>query len=462
MPENEEKFKCLLVHTPNLCKDKDARLYSTVNFCAMGLFSLAGEIKRENFEVEIIHLGIEKYLDKNFSLSKYAKENGVKFAAFSLHWHPQSFDVIESARVLKASCPDIFIALGGFTASYFKDEIMKKFPFIDAVIKGEGEKSIRKLILALKNSALDEEKDLSDIENLTWRKGAEIITNKTLYVAGDEDLSGFDYFNPSVMKHYSEYSRVSFELYYSKDGQLNNPKTSHGLSLGRGCLGNCTWCGGGYRAMKMVTGRDFISYRNADSVIDEIKRLQAEEDIEFFRFAFDPNPKDRRYLINLMKRLKAEFKGKLNALFTVFSLPDKEFLDVFKEAFSKESVISISPEFYDEDLRKFHKSFFFSNKELEEILEYMEGLKICSELYFSIIPTVDEAKNEDSKRYGEFLKERYSFVKDYYIIPIIFEPASLWTITPERYGLKGCEKQFINYYNDTICIKNSFENTELF
>ena len=214
--------------------------------------------------------------------------------------------------------------------------------------------------------------------------------------------------------------------------------------------------------MKMVTGRDFISYRGAKSVIDEVKKLQKNEGIEFFRFCFDPNPKDRTYLISLMKELKNEFNGKLNAFFTLYGLPDKEFLNTFKSAFSKESVISLSPEFFDESLRKFHKSFFFSNKELEEILEYMEELEILSDIYFSIIPAVNEFHNEESRRYGKFLKEKYSFVKDYYIIPIIQEPASPWTITPEEYGLPPSKKNFINYYNDTNCIKKSYENSEFF
>ncbi len=459
----ELKSKCLLVHTPNLYLNKDNKICSSVNFCAMGLFSLAGEIKKEGFDVEIIHLGIEKYLDKNFSLSKYVKANNIKFVAFSLHWHPQSFDVIESIRVLKENNPDIFVALGGFTASYFKEEIMMEFPFIDAIIKGEGEVSIRKLVKKLSGLKTFVGADLSDIENLTWRKdSSKIVTNDKIFVAKDCDLNRFDFFSSKYMKHYAEYSKVPFELQYSKDNELNNPKTSHGISLGRGCLGNCTWCGGGFKAMKMVTGRDFLSYRSPESVIHEIKKLQDEEGIEFFRFAFDPNPKDRSYLINLMNCLKKEFKGKLKALFTVFSLPDKNFLDVFNQTFSKESVISISPEFFNENLRKIHKSFFFSNKELEEILDYTEKLKISSELYFSIIPPVSEDENKKSEQYGKFLKEKYSFVKEYYIIPIIYEPASPWTVTPEKYGLKMKEKNFINYYNDTNCIKNSFENTEFF
>ena len=38
-------FNCLLIHTPNLSQNSDGTLFSEVNFCAYGAFSLAGEIK---------------------------------------------------------------------------------------------------------------------------------------------------------------------------------------------------------------------------------------------------------------------------------------------------------------------------------------------------------------------------------------------------------------------------------
>lgn len=49
------------------------------------------------------------------------------------------------AKIVKEKCPQTFITLGGFTASYFAQEIMENYPFIDSIIKGEGEIPIREL-----------------------------------------------------------------------------------------------------------------------------------------------------------------------------------------------------------------------------------------------------------------------------------------------------------------------------
>ena len=144
-----KKFKSIFVHTPQLTLNSEGSVCSSINFSAMGLYSIVNELNKTGFPTKIIHLGIEKYLDKNFLLSDYIRQNNIKFVAFSLHWHPQSFDVIETAKYIKSENPDVFLSLGGFTASYFAEEIMKKFPFIDAIIKGEGELPTVELVKAI-------------------------------------------------------------------------------------------------------------------------------------------------------------------------------------------------------------------------------------------------------------------------------------------------------------------------
>lgn len=450
-------FRCIFVHTPQLTLNQSGNVCSNINFSAMGLYSLANELDKENFPVEIIHLGIEKYLNKNFLLSNYIKQNDIKFVAFSLHWHPQSYDVIETARIIKEKNPDIFLSLGGFTASFYAEEIMENFSFVDAVIKGEGELPTVELAKAVSSN-----QSLKTIPNLIWRDSNKIIINKNTFVATNKDLDNYKFFKTNFMKNFESYSKVPFHIEYAKSNQLNNPITSQGICLGRGCTGNCTWCGGGCKAVKFVTGRDFVSYRNPDNVIEEIKSLQKEHNIEKFLFSFDPNPNNRKFLYELLTKIAKEFNGNLNAIFSFFGLPDKQILDLFKQAFSKTSVALISPEFYNEDLRKKHKSFYYSNIELEKMLDYMEQVQIHSEIYFAIIPNVSEEENNRSKEYARKLQTKYKMINKHYIITIAYEPASPWTINPQKFELDIKPKNFENYYNDTKNIKNSFENMEIF
>ncbi len=455
------KLNCALVHVPKLTLKEDKTPQSEINFFAMGLFSIGNYIKQQGFDVEIIHLGLNKLLDKNFLLSEYIKKKNIKFLAFSLHWYPQTFDTIETARVIKEKCPDVFISLGGYSASFFADEIMEKFTFIDAIITGEGEIPTSILVKELNKNV--SERNFNEIPNLIYRTSrGEIIKTKKKYNATNLDLNRFNFFDKSLIQNYHLYSKMPYLLDYSRKNELNNPQTVQGICLGRGCSGNCAWCGGGFEAVKKMTGRDFISYRNIYKVISDIKKLKNECNIEIFRFAFDPIAKNKKYLFALFEKIKDEFKGKITIEYSAHSLPNKEFIYLFKEACSNNSTIIFAPEFYNENLRKKYKSFYYSNEQLIEILDLTEELKINSILYFSIVPNVDVSENVKSKEFAEFLLNKYKYVKEYYISEVEIVPISYWTMYPEKFNLNIKQRSIFDYYNTVNSVENSFENTEIF
>ena len=443
--------KCVIVHCPKLFY-KGEDICSTINYSAMGLFSLASALEKENFDVKIINLAIEKYLNKDFLLSDYIKQKGIKLVAISLNWHQQTYDVIETAQIIKIKCPDIHISLGGLTASFFAKEIMEKYPFINSVIKGEGEKSIGELAKRVYAGQTCE-----NIPNLLWRKGKDVIINSERYVASGEDLDNIEFFKPESMLHYQEYLKIPYILNFSKENQLNCKSEVHGVCLGRGCYGNCVWCGGAYITNKLSSGRSNISYRNIDNVIKEIKLMKEQYNIDSFSFSFDPNPNDRSHLVKLFNRLADEFNGSLNVIYNLDGLPDKEFLDAFKWAFSDTSVIMLSPVFANEELRKEYKSFYYSNKQLEEILEYMEQNKIKSELYFSNMPGVKDKEIAESEKYGEFLKNKYKCIQACNMYDVDIEPGAPWTYSPEKYNLKKVINTISEYYDRNKAVESSFE-----
>lgn len=448
-------LNCLIVHTPRL-HIEDGIITSDINYSAMGLFSLAGELVKNGFKTKILNLGLEKFLNKDFLLSSYIKENNIKFAAFSLHWNQTSFDVIETVKLLKHRCPDLFVVLGGYTASFFAFEILNKFPFIDAVIKGEGEEAIVALA-----KAINEKKQLDCVPNLCWRKENRVCLNEFVFVPSSNDLSRYEFFNPENMLHYSDYLKLPAVLNYYDSNLLENPSTVQGLFLGRGCMGNCVWCGGGFSAEKKVSFRDFISYRNADVVVNDIKKMKYEHNVDTFRFSFDPNPNNRDYLVGLFNKISFNINEKLNFIYNIDGLPDKELLNAFKKAASDDSVILMSPVCFDETIRKKYKSFYYTNIEFEKMLSYMDDLKIKSEIYFSNIPGVDESVNKESVAYGEYIKNKYSFVNDVYSYDMIFVPAAPWSDSPEQYNLYNYPKTFMDYYYLNKSFDESFEKSFL-
>mgnify|MGYP000799422764 CR=1 FL=1 len=75
------KGKCLLLHIPKLNILEDGAS-SSINFIAMGIYSLCHQLVINGFDAEVLHLSVEKYLDKSFSAAKYVKDNNIKFIAY--------------------------------------------------------------------------------------------------------------------------------------------------------------------------------------------------------------------------------------------------------------------------------------------------------------------------------------------------------------------------------------------
>lgn len=455
--------RCLLLHVPKLLEFvPNSKWVSLVNLVAMGLFSLSHQLDVNSFESEIIQIAIEKYYNKDFSIAKYIKNLKVKFVGISLHWHFQAFDTIEVAKAIKQENPNVFIFLGGYTASCYAEEIMEKMPFIDAVIKGEGEGSI----VELAKRVIADNYNFEGIPNLFWRKNGKLIINPETYVASSEDLNKFLF--------YSQLNKLkNNQIYFYLDTQMQRVKKKgkdtwmgfynkqmHTICLGRGCTGNCTWCGGGAKALKKIINRDCISWRSPRLVVDEILMLKEVYGIEEFYFCFDPIPSDQSKICEMF-RLLGESGEKININFECFGLPTDEFIKEFKANLRADSTIAISPEFKNENLRKAHKSFHYTNRELEEVLNKLYSLEINSVIFFAHIPNLSESEKQATLEYANYLKEKYKPFAHTLIIPIKdFEPGAPWTETPSKYDMDFKNKTFTDFYNEHSTLNMSWESPE--
>lgn len=75
--------------------------------------------------------------------------------------------VLALAEQLKAQNPDVKIVLGGPEVSYRAKEVLERYPFIDFVLSGEGEKPFAQLL-----DALASDKNYSEIGGLCYREDA--------------------------------------------------------------------------------------------------------------------------------------------------------------------------------------------------------------------------------------------------------------------------------------------------
>ncbi len=102
---------------------------------------------------------------------------------------PHAHGASEVARLLKKLHPDIPVIFGGFSSSYYHDELVQR-PEVDYVIRGDSaEEPLRLLIERLKNGQSPD-----DVPNLTWvDSSGQVRVNPLTYVPEDLEHVLIDY-----------------------------------------------------------------------------------------------------------------------------------------------------------------------------------------------------------------------------------------------------------------------------
>jgi radical SAM superfamily enzyme YgiQ (UPF0313 family) len=103
-------------------------------------------------------------------LSKGATR-GVSLLAVTAMPGPQVTQAVAVCRRVKALLPDVPIVWGGYFPTQHADTVLRS-PFVDFVVKSQGERSLLQLIDTLRSGGA-----LDGIGGLTWRSGSRIVHN---------------------------------------------------------------------------------------------------------------------------------------------------------------------------------------------------------------------------------------------------------------------------------------------
>ena len=439
---------CLFVHCPKFENYyRPIGEYTFVNYMPMGVLALVDLLCREGYETEVVHLGVQWIEDKGFSLLDYIAQKRPRIVALSLFWHPQSYEVLAWARRIKEAFPEVFVLLGGMTASYYHREIMEHFPWVDAIIRGEGEIPLLQLAEAVMG-----DRTLKTIPNLTWRGEGRIVENPLDYVASQAIVDELCFTNFALLKNHRTYidwvlmpffvkgfSKERNRLFFS----LKSPMLD--LMIGRGCPVNCTWCGGGKDAQRFIAGRRRVIFRDVERVLDSIREA-LRWGYETMHICFDPYPRRPDYYLKLFSRIREE-RLKVEFFFESYGLPTREFIDSFARTFGPRSLLALSPESGSEEVRRRNKGYSYTNQELWECLEYIKEKEIKVDLFFAIgLPFEHEADLEETARLIARIRRHFPNVQGIRTFTIEMEPGAPWHLQPERFGIETTLKTFMDFY----------------
>jgi len=395
----------------------------------IGFASLSEYLERHGLKVRIINVAMKMLKDDGLDVERLIQKNKALAFGLDLHWMAHVQGALALAEIIKKYHPRTPLILGGLSATYYHEEILREYPFVDFVMRGDStEKPLLELLRTLKNGG-----DFQRIPNLTYRDGGNgIKVNPLSYVPENLNDIAIDY--QHIMKKVVRYADpVGYQPFID---WYTYPVTA--VFTCRGCSYHCKTCGGSSTTFRTMANRLKPAYRDpkllAQDIFDISSHLNAP--IMVIGDIFQPG---EEYGFSFLEALKKK-RIKNHIAFEFFVPPNRRQLERIAESVINFN-IEISPESHDEEVRRaFGRPY--NNEALERMigdtiklgckridLFFMIGLP--KQTYDSVMGTVD---------YCRSLLERYQPYRRLYpfISPLapFLDPGSMVFEHPERYGYR--------------------------
>ena len=180
--------------------------------------------------------------------------------------------VLQIAQRLRQVKKELRIVIGGHNASFVDRETLTGYPWIDAVVRGEGEITFPELVQAYEQGGLGE-----SVAGVTIRNGKEVIRNQDRELIRNlDDLPLPDY---SFVPSFSEY-RDACDI----------PRSIAILEVGRGCPHKCIYCS------ESILWRRRTRTFSVERLIREMQHLHETFGAECFLLAYDQFTANRSFV----------------------------------------------------------------------------------------------------------------------------------------------------------------------
>ncbi len=180
--------------------------------------------------------------------------------------------VIQISRLVKKRSPRTKIIVGGHNSTFVDVETLERFPFVDAIVRGEGEITFVEMV-----NALAEGRGLDQVDGLTFRSGKEIVRNPDRGLLEDLDLIPLP-----------DYSLVPPLSVYKSACNLSRSIAI--LEVGRGCPHRCVYCS------ESILWRRRTRTFSVPRIVEEMEFLHCKHGAECFVLAYDQFTANRHFV----------------------------------------------------------------------------------------------------------------------------------------------------------------------
>jgi B12-binding domain/radical SAM domain protein len=395
----------------------------------IGFASLSEYLERHGLRVRIINIALKMLKDQGFDVERLIQKKTPVAFGIDLHWMAHVQGALALAEIIKKFHPETPVILGGLSATYYHEEILRQYPSVDFVIRGDStEKPLLQLIQAIKGKT-----DFQNIPNLTYRDGGNgIRINPLTYVPETLDDITIDYRHimRKVVRYIDPTGYQPFIDWYSY------PVTA--VFTCRGCLYHCNTCGGSSQTFRSMANRKHPAFRDPKLLAQDIFLISdhLHAPVMIIGDIFQPG---EEYGLTFLQEMKKRPIPN-HVAFEFFVPPSHSQLKRIAESVPNFN-IEISPESHDEEVRKaFGRTYH--NQSLERMIG--EAIDLGSkriDLFFMIgLPKQTYSSVMETVDYCRYLLERFrSYGK---LIPFIsplapfLDPGSTVFEAPEKFGYR--------------------------
>ena len=191
---------------------------------------------------------------------------------------PSIYAAEEVLKIAQEVVPDALRMLGGIHATFMYRQVLTEAPWIDVIVRGEGEE----ILVALMNAVRDGRwpADRGRIKGLAYREGTEIVATQAAPTV--KNLDGID---PDwTILEWDKY------IYVPLGVKVAIP------NMARGCPFTCSFCS------QWKFWRDY-RVRDPKKVVDEIERLVTDHGVGFFILADEEPTINKKKFVEFCQEL---------------------------------------------------------------------------------------------------------------------------------------------------------------
>lgn len=224
---------------------------------------------------------------------------------------PSIYAAEDALKTVRKACPDAVTVLGGVHATFMYKQVLSEAPWIDVIVRGEGEEIFVNLLRAVAEGRWPT--DRHAIKGLAFLDGEKIVATQAAPTVKDLDAIDPDW----AILDWSKYRYTPLGV------RVAIP------NLARGCPFTCSFCS------QWKFWRDY-RVRDPKRVADEIERLVNDHQVGFFILADEEPTINRKKFVQFCEELIArglpdKVKWGINTRVTDI-MRDKDLLPLYRRA----------------------------------------------------------------------------------------------------------------------------------